>query len=352
MAAPLQRVAEASEWFVRTPSLRLLYILTDAALRLAVLEHVAATELLDIHAWPFIVLEAPTEPDDDGWTLRCEELRADWAGLVDAAAQIDVSLPPLWPEPIAASAFERFCLELHMALHSTVNGLILVLAPVWILDGDRWRRDLSMLFEFELLTAARFVIVECGDGEGLPLVRGLGKLADVLDARVQRERLRREMRARIEAMFVASADDGGAKLTGAAGPSGRAPTRAGASSPSREALALQAEQLGIPAALLDNDAMHQLRVAVFGAALAMADGDVERALAAQTSARDFFVEHGLTRESVVSELVLGGFALQAGNRELANESFVCAHGRASEAGLSDLVNVARRALGLDELEET
>src|SRR5690349_20924738 len=125
LAAPMQRVAEAGEWFVRTPSLRLLYIMTDTVLRLAVLEHITATELLDVNAWPFVVLEAPTEFDDDGWTLRCEELRADWAGLVDAAARTGVSLAPLWPEPIAASAFERFCLELHMALRATVNGVVL-----------------------------------------------------------------------------------------------------------------------------------------------------------------------------------------------------------------------------------
>jgi hypothetical protein len=349
----MQRVAEASEWFVRTPSLRLLYILTDNLLRLAVLEHVTATELFGVNASPLFVLEAPTESDHDGWTLRCEELRADWAGLVDTAAQTGVSLAPLWPEPIASNAFERFCLELHMALHAAGSGLVLVLAPVWILDRDRWQHDLSTLLGFELLDTARFIVVECGGGESLPFfVRQLGPLADILDARVQPEVVRSEMRARIEAMLDASPDDGSHRLTGAAAPRFAPPPREGASSPSPEFLVMKAQQLGISPALLDGNAMHQLRVSVFGAALAMADSDVDGALAAQMCARDFFVAHGLAREAVVSELVLGGFALQAGERELANGSFVRAHQRASEAGLSDLVDVARLVMGLDELEET
>ena len=72
LSAPLQRVAEASEWFIRTPSLRLLYIVTSGVLRLAVLEQLTATELLDVNGCPFFVLEAPTEIDDDGWMLRSD----------------------------------------------------------------------------------------------------------------------------------------------------------------------------------------------------------------------------------------------------------------------------------------
>lgn len=359
LAAPMQRVAEAGEWFVRTPSLRLLHVVTDGMLRLAVLEHLTATELLDFNAWPFFVLEAPTEIDDDGWSLRCEELRADWSGLVEAAATSGVTLAPLWPESISADGFERFCLELQMALHEAVRaampGLVIVLAPVWVHDGARWRRALSMLLELELLGTARFIVVECSGGEGLPLTRQLVErvdVLDVLDARVRPESLRAEMRARIEALLAASLDVRGQRLTGAAGPSVDLPPREGEPPPpSPELLAMQARQLGISPALLDPKAMHELRIAVFGAALAMADGNTDQALDAQTRARDFCLAHGLIREAVMSELVLGGFHQQVGSRELATEAFVCAHQRASEAGLADLVALARTVLGLDEAED-
>jgi hypothetical protein len=352
LSAPMQRVSEAGEWFVRTPSVRLLYIVTSDVLRLAVLEHLTATEFLDINTSPFFVLEAPTECNDDGWALRSQELRADWSGLGEAAAGSGVSLAPLWAEPVASTPLERFCLELHSALRSrdaSMSCLVIVLAPVWIRDGDQWRRDLSALLGLPPLREARFVVVDCGEPEGLAIAEQLGPQVDVVDARVQSESLREEMRCRIEAMAAAPPSATGYRLTGAAGPNIAPPLREGAPAPSPELLAVQAEQLGISPALLDAGAMHQLRISVFTAALAMAAGDVEQALAAQTRARDFCIAHGLWREAVVNELVVGGFQLQAGHSEHAIESFTRARERASERGLLDLAVLAQIAVGSGQL---
>jgi tetratricopeptide (TPR) repeat protein len=348
----MQRVVEASEWFIRTPSVRMLHIVTNRALRLAVLEYVTATELLEVNTWPFFVLEAPTELDDDGWTLRSEELRADWAGLVDAATASARVLDPLWPEHVAPDAIERFCLELHSALGSrdaSMSGLVIVLAPVWVRDGARWRRDLSALLEPTQLREARFVIVECDDPHGLAVAEQLGPAADIVDARVCAESLRNEMRARVEAMIAAPAGATGPRLTGAAGPTIAPPSREGAPTSSAERRILQAEQLGISPVLLDPEVMHELRISVFQAALAMTDGDLQQAVAAQRRARDFCSAHGLDREAVINELVVGGFELQGGDPGRAIESFTRARERAELAGLSELAVLAQLAVGASEL---
>lgn len=352
LAAPLQRVVEAGEWFVRTPSVRLLYIVTNQVLRLAALEHLTATELLEFNTWPFFVLEAPTEPDDDGWTLRCEELRADWSGLLDAAAGSKLSLAPLWPEQVGATALERFCLELHSALASrdaSMAGLVIVLAPVWIRDGDRWRRDLSALLDPPQLGPARFVVVEIDEPQGLALAEQLGPAADIVDARVRVESLREQMRARAASMSAAPSGASGPRLTGAAGPSVAPPQREGAPTSSAEQRAEQALALGISPALLDVEVMHELRISVFTAALAMADGELALALAAQGRARDFCAAHGLEREAVTNELVLGGYELQGGDPQRAVESFTRARERAVAAGLSELAVLAQIAAGSGEL---
>src|ERR1044071_1525363 len=133
MVKPLERVVEATEWFVRTPELRLLHIVTSGVLRIPVLQHLTATELLDANTCPFFVLEAATEPGDDGWSLRAEELRADWQGLLESAPD-PAAMAPLWPEERRRPPVARFALELGKALsllRPPMTGLVIVVAPVW-----------------------------------------------------------------------------------------------------------------------------------------------------------------------------------------------------------------------------
>ena len=347
LSEPIERVVEAGEWFVHTPELRLLYVPTSSVLRNAVLEHLTASELLDDNTEPYFVLESPSEPGDDGWSLRSDELRADWEGLVESAPA-SVGLAPLWPELRASTLLGRFCLELDQVLARLappLTGLVIVLAPVWIRDGERWRRDLVELLGQSHLSAARFVVVECDTLETLPVVDGLGPAADRVDARVDDASLRKQMQDRIEAMKNAPAGASGPQLTGAAGPAVAAPARKSAKPPltagQRQATAAEA---GIPPVFMDPQAMHQLRVLVVSAA-SMATSKPLEAVAAQRQARDFCIEHGLEREAVVNELVLGGYVLQAGNAEEALGVFTTAKARAQAAGLAELGIQARMAIG-------
>ena len=78
---PLERVVETMQWFMTAPEIRVVHIVTSEPLRLSVLEHIAAMEHFSTNRAPFVILEAPVEPNDDGWETRSEELREDMADL-------------------------------------------------------------------------------------------------------------------------------------------------------------------------------------------------------------------------------------------------------------------------------
>ncbi|PRQ02444.1 hypothetical protein ENSA5_22620 [Enhygromyxa salina] len=347
LTEPIEQVVEAGEWFVHTPELRLLYIATSNMLRNTVLEHLTASELLDDNTEPYFVLEAPTEPGDAGWTLRSDELRADWEGLVESAPA-SVPLTPLWPELAGERPLARFCLELAAALdrlQPPMTGLVIVLAPVWIRDAERWREDLALVLGEPRLAAARFVVVEVDDELTLPVVEQLGDAAERVDARIDEPALRKQMQDRVNAMKNAPPGATGPQLTGAAGPAVAPPPRKSAKPPltpdQKQALA---QEVGIPPVFMDEQAMHQLRVHVVSAAT-LAQTDPLAAVAAQGQARDMCVANGLTREAVVNELVLGGYMIQAGGAEPAIETFGSAKARAREAGFVELELQAQMAIG-------
>jgi hypothetical protein len=344
---PLERVVEASEWFVRTPAVRLLYVTTSGMLRNTVLQHITATELLEQNTAPFFVLEAATEPGDDGWSLRVEELRGDWEGLAETAPN-DASMAPLGPPLSAPSACARFRLELGRALavlRKPMTGLVIVLAPVWLRDRETWVRDLELLLREPGLAQARFIVVECDTTDTLPIVERMREAGEIVDARIDEAALRAEASRRLEACESAPPGASGPRLTGAAGPSVAPPRRPKEPRPmspaEREGLAAK---IGVPKVLLDPSAMQRLRALVLSAASKAASSPAD-AIRTQTDARDFCVEHGLAREAVVNELVLGGYVLQAGHPERSLDVFASARARAEPAGFGDLAVQAQMATG-------
>jgi len=343
---PLEQVAEAAEWFVRTPELRAMHVLTNGAIRGAVLKHLCATEVLDFNTCPFFVLEAPTEPGDDGWALRSEELRGDWESLV-ASAGASCPLPPLWPAEGSAGV-TQFSLELGRALAALrppMTGLVIVLAPVWVRDRGRWCDDLAVLLRVKALAGARFVVVESDEPYSLPVFQKMGPLAERVDARVDTAALDADARASLDAIRAAGAGASGFQLVGGAGPAVTPPPRRGQppalSSEQRAALA---QELGLSPALFDPDSMKTLRVLVLSAAAAMRENNPAEAVRMQREARDFCVQHQLVREAVVNELVLAGYLLQAGLPERALEIFRAGRGRAEAAHLMDLAVQAQTAV--------
>lgn len=348
LQAPIERVVERAEWFVRTPSLRLLHIITSEAARVPVLQHLTAAEMLEQNTCPFFVLEAPTEPQDDGWSARSEELRLDWKLLAESAPE-GTRLPSSWPEQRSDSSLSRFALELGQALSRcsppTMTGLVIVLAPVWVTDGAHFLVDLEALVTSAPLAHARFIVVETATEHALPLVDRLGDHATRADARVDEHALRKEANARIRAMQTAPPGATGPRLMGAAGPSIAPPVDRRRRDLTPEQQRVAAQSAGLAPIHFDVQAMQQYACSVLLAAAAFRDGNVEAALEHQYAARGFCERHGLQREAIVHQLVLAGHVLQAGEPKLALDQFREASQSATDASFYDLGVQAQMGAG-------
>jgi tetratricopeptide (TPR) repeat protein len=337
LTKPLERVVEAIEHFVRTPSLKCLYVTTSQMLRMSVLQHLAAAELFDFNKTPFFVLEAATEPGDDGWATRTDELRDDWELLSEEAPA--GAMDPLWPEQQAKTALARFGMELgraSSALNPPATGLTIVLAPVWVSDAKPWCTALSTLLWERGLPRVRFVIVETDTTHGLELLEDHRAHLEHIDARVNDKAIADEARARLEAMKSAPAGASGARLAGAAGPDIAPPPRKNQPAPLTPAQAAEkAKELGIPAAYLQPDVMQRLNLMLMSAALAARDKNLPEAVRHQREARDFCTAQGMHRESVVNELILGSYLLQGGSTDKALELYREARRRAEQHKLPE-----------------
>ncbi|MBN1207044.1 MAG: hypothetical protein JXB05_19320 [Myxococcaceae bacterium] len=349
IAQPLTRVVEAVQRFIITPEVRLLHVATDDSLRLAVLEHIAAGEHHGDNHSPFFVLETPTEEGEDGWEGRAEELRADYEELrtlLDEARE-GVSLPALWSEPKAQNALARFTLEVDEALRrftAPFDGMVLVLAPVWVRDPKRWGSDLKSLLTRPELKKARFILVEADGPHSEALAVALAKEAERVDARPDEKQASQDMAQMLAAMASAPAGATGAQVLGAAGPRVAPPPRKGAPQPMSAAQREEvARELKVAPALLDPSFQQTLRLKVLTAAQALREGKAAQAVQEQREARDLCLKAGMKREAVTMELVLGGYVLQAKQTAQALEVFREARKRAEAHQFPELAVQAQLA---------
>lgn len=354
---PIERVAEATQWFLIAKELRLLYIRTDTSLRLAVLEQIAALEHSSNNEQPFAILEAPVEEDDDGWTLRQSELRDDWLDWTELYAGVEppISMPELpvtHPEHGLAgfgAALSR-AMQLLPADPFAGAGLTLVLAPVWVKDAETWRGSMRALVQRSELARARFIVVE-SDTEALtPVVDELGALAEGVDARVDTAAARATASQILQGIASAPSGADGPRLAGMAGPSVAPPRRWNAppeQAPEETARAYFDAEL--PSGLADQDRVQAMKLAVFQAADAAQRGDHEAAIARQRYARDTAVELGLEREAILMQLVLGSYHLQVGQNEVAEGVNHRGSELAQEYGHNDLAAQCQLAIGSSRL---
>ncbi|HEX8703420.1 MAG TPA: hypothetical protein VF815_31580 [Myxococcaceae bacterium] len=349
IAQPLTRVVEAVQRFIITPEVQLLHVATDASLRLAVLEHIAAGEHHGDNHSPFFVLETPTEDGEDGWEGRAEELREDYEELraLLTKAGEGVSLAELGPIPKAQNALARFCLEVDGALRrftAPFDGMVLVLAPIWVRDPKRWVSDVKALLTRAELKKTRFILVEADGPHCEPLAVALAKEAERVDARPDDKKAAEDMAQMLAAMASAPAGATGARAVGAAGPRVAPPPRKGAPQPMSAAQREEmARELKVESALLDPSFQQTLRLKVLTAAHAMREGKAALAVNEQREARDMCLKAGLKREAVTMELVLGGYVLQAKQTAQALEVFRDARKRADAYQFPELAVQAQLA---------
>lgn len=345
---PIEQVVEASEYFVRTSPLRAMHIITSGLLRNVVLQHLCATELLEVNTCPFFVLESPTDPEDDGWSSRVDELRVDWNGLLESAPDPH-AMAPLWPEELGGTSLVRFARELAKALsllRPPMQGLVIVLAPLGIRDAEHWRASLEYLFGLPELIKARFILVEIEEAHSLPIMAKLGRGAECLDARVDEHLLREDTGACLGSIQNLPAGAAGFQLVGAAGPSAAPPLRKRQRqelSPEQKTKVAQSQ--GLSAAGLDPDVMNRLRALILSAAQSMRDKDSAEGIRQQRAARDYCIRYDLSREAVINELVLAGYILQAGDPEFALSTFRDGRRRAEQANLTSMAVQAQSAVG-------
>lgn len=349
IARPLTRLVQAVQWFVIAREVRLLHVVTESSLRLAALEHIAAGEHHGDNNAPFFVLETPTEEGEDGWEGRGEELRADYEELrtlLDKAGE-GVTMPAIWAAPRAGSSLERFCMEVSEALAhltSPFEGLVLVLAPVWVRQPQRWVAGMRELLGRPELSRVRFVILEADGAHCEALARELADRAERVEFSADERAVQQDMAELIEAMSTAPVGTTGARLTGAAGPSAAPPPRPRSPRPlSAQQREVLAQQVGVAPALLDPGFQQTLRLKVLSAAQALREGRASQAVEEQRQARDLCREASLVREAVVMDLVLGGYVLQTMQPEQALQIFHEACQRAESNQLYELAVQARLA---------
>ncbi|MFL5346269.1 MAG: hypothetical protein ACJ8AT_15885 [Hyalangium sp.] len=350
IAQPLTRIVEAVQRFVIAPEVRLLHVVTESSLRLAVLEHIAASEHHGDNHSPFFVLETPTQDGEDEWEGRTEELRADYEELRSLLAKAGegVSLPELWPPPRAQRELPRFCLELAEALKrfsSPFDGVVLVLAPVEVRDPKRWVSEVKALLGRPELKKARLIVVEADGAHCEPLAVALADAGMRVDARPDEQQAREDMAQMLAAMASAPAGATGAQVIGAAGPRVAPPPRKGAPAPMSAAQREEmARELKVAPALLEPGFQQSLRLKVLAAAHALREGRPVQAVQEQREVRDLCLNAGLNREAVTMELILGGYVLQAKHPAQALEVFQAARKRAEAHQLPELAVQAQLSL--------
>ena len=356
---PLSRVAEAMQDFVRRKELRLLHVVTSGPLRLAVLEHIAAAEHFGANRSPFFVLEAPCEADDHGWTIRSEELRRDVDELRGRGGRgergEEESAPPTvraTPNHArTAASIGLFGVELRAladSMRPPMDGIVIVLSPLWVRVPKLWVEEIAALTFQPGLAAVRWVIVDLEDAVCGPLAAALGGRARTIDARVNGAACRAEAVGMLAAMGTAPPGATGARLCGAAGPRELPPPRKTAA---KELTPMLAKEVGLPEALADASVAQRLRALTLSAAHAMRDGKAADALRQQCEAQQLCLDAGLVRESLVLEIVLGGYALQGGAHRHALETFRQARRRAEAAGFAELAVQAQLAVAASLLAQ-
>lgn len=346
-ARPLRHLMEWTEHFVRSPRLRVLSVGVDLALRDGALAVVMGLEHHAENRSPFVRLDEPHRRDDGGWWRRLEALRAAHEERRAGMAEHGYALPPLPPPPGREQhALSAFAVQLHQLLVAScapLRGLVVVLAPAGVEDPAHLEHELLWLVNMPALGEVRFVVVDLGApsiGGG-----GLGDAHARVECRVDELEARRELRASIEAAESAVPGAPGPARTGAAWPRGVAPPSRRPRTPlGAEQRAALAASLGVPGGLLD-PGLAALRPMLLRGALSLREGDAMAAVEQQRRAVAHAQGLGLERESLVMELVLVTYMLQAGHAREAEELCLSIARRAEAGGFHDVAAQARMTAG-------
>jgi tetratricopeptide (TPR) repeat protein len=340
-STPLNSLHDDGSWFARAHELRLWVVRCDANLRKTALKLVPQLEFhADNHcAWP--VLAHAHMASDDGWQVRANVLVADWARRVTAFAEAGVAQAEVDPAAgvVGFAAFRATLAAILEAMVEPLRGLVVVLAPTIVQRPDVLEEALMHLLADSGLQRARWVVLVDVD---VPLPR---RLLDALgdehalagEYRVDEAQHRRDLAAMLQASPA---------RFGTAFPVGVEPPRR-VDDPPPVSKAERDEALraaGIDPVLLD--VAPQIRAKVFGAALAMKDGQGREAIELQREARDLCASVGMVEMQVIIWVALASYLSGLDQRREAKRELLGAIELAHAHDLLRVESQAHLALGL------
>lgn len=338
-AAALGRLHDELVAFAHLPERRLLVIETEDELRIGCLERIDTLDVLTKEPSLVSVFEAPWMAGDPCWDARHDELQDEWESLT-RAFQRDIRAPlPALPDPgardLASFARRLGFASAKVAPHFPV--LFVALAPLAIEAPATWAQDVSTLMVQKSLATCRWVVCAVGPSGLGGLVAQLGKAATLVRIASDEQADAASMKAALAAMKTAPPGAPAVQFAGGVGPRVAPPARPNATAaPAQPQMAAALTSAKLPAGLSEAAAMQEVRVSVMEGALAAADKDYTKAIAAQRRARTTTARLGMTSETATLDLMLGSYALMAGQPKLGLEVFTEVEQRAQAAGLGAL----------------
>lgn len=347
-AKPLRALAEDAAWFAREKALRLLHVVTSNDLRTAVLDVVMGQEFHADNHSPFLRLEDAYRAESRGWEERALRVREQHMARREAMAKEGHDLPLLPPPPAEqGEPLTDFAVLLRQVVEARctpLQGLVVVLAPTRLEDDREWQRELRLLLDAPRLADVRWVVVELDRSSLGPIVEALGPRALSNTCQVDEGALQEELARMLDAAGGASPEAPGPAQAGAAWPRGVVPPpRKGKPNPSPAQVEAALREAGVSPGLA-GEGGRQLRQKLLLAAQALRQRKVE-AIRLQREARNLCLQAGLSRESVLMELMLASYLTHLGQPANALEQYETAFLRAQQEKLPQLAAQAQFAIG-------
>jgi|GEM_PF-3939869 len=348
-AAAIGRLHDELVAFANQPEQKLLVIEHEDNLRKDVLTQIEHLDLLLKNPSVVSIFEAPWMVGDPCWDARHEELEDEWTAL--SKAFVREKHPPLAPLPQATSkdlvAFAKRIEFAAKALAPHFSTLVVVLAPIAIEDPAQLANELGALLPQKQLADIRWVVASVGPSGLQPLVTAGGKSASLVHVAINEAAEAAGMKAALAAMKNAPAGAPEVQFAGGVGPRVAPPPRSNAPAKAETTAAVTEALISakLSPGFADTVGMQQVRTLVMDAALAAGDRDFAKAITAQRSARTITLNLGMPSETATLDLMLGSYALMAGQPKLGLEVFVDVEQRAVAAGSGSMAIQAAMAKG-------
>lgn len=348
-AAAIGRLHDELVAFANQPEQKLLVVEFEDNLRKDVLTQIEQLDLLLKDPAAVSIFESPWMAGDPCWDARHEELEDEWTAL--SKAFVREKHPALAPLPEAPNkdivAFAKRLEFAANALAPHFQTLVVVLAPIAIEDPVQIANELSALLPQKPLAAIRWVVASVGTSGLQTLVTAGGKNAVMVQVAINEAAGTASMKAAVAAMKNAPVGAPEVQFAGGVGPRVAPPPRANAPTKAETTTAVTDALIAakLSPGFADAVGMQQVRTLVMDAAMAAGDRDFAKAITAQRSARTITLNLGMPSETATLDLMLGSYALMAGQPKLGLEVFADVEQRAVAAGAGSLAVQAAMAKG-------